>query len=87
MKRFFALFAIMMLFIIPVFAEDQDEINLGSNLTFTFEPIEIKSLTIIPLPTLTLNLTQEKTDKNFTTPTIVLLIVCLFAASVTAMAS
>ncbi|MCK4818366.1 hypothetical protein KA005_21530 [bacterium] len=87
MKRFFALFAIMMLFIIPAIAEDQDEINLSSNLTFTFEPMVAKSLNIIPLPTLILNSVQEKTDNNITTPIIVLLLVITFAASVTATAN
>lgn len=87
MKRFFAFFAIMMLFAIPAIAEDQDKVNLGSNLSFSFEPMVAKSLTIIPFPTPTLNVIQERTDKNFTTPTIVLLLVCLFAASVTAISS
>lgn len=86
MKKFLALFAIMMLFIVPALAEDQDEINLGSNLTFTFEPMVAKSLTMIPLPTLDLNLAQKKTEKNFTASAIVLLLVLTFAASVAATA-
>lgn len=87
MKKFLVLFAIIMLLTIPVLAESQNGIDLGSNLSFTFEPAAAKPLIITPLPDLSLNIVQEKTDKNYTTPIIVLLSVCLFAASVTAMAT
>jgi len=64
MKKFLTLCVLfsMLLFVAPALIADVDEIDLGSNLSFTFEPSSMtkKSLTIIPFADINLSLAQEK---------------------------
>lgn len=69
MKKFFALCVVMSLmffFTIPALATDINKVNLGSNLSFTFEPLSTtqNSLTIIPFTNLDLIPLQDEPAKE-----------------------
>ena len=65
MRKFFALcvvMSLMFLFTIPALTADVNKVDLGSNLSFTFEPSSKaeKSLTIIPFANFNSSLLQEE---------------------------
>ena len=68
MRKFLALCVLfsMLLFVAPVLIADVNEVDLGSNLSFTFEPSStiVKPLTIIPFPNVDLSLLQEEPTES-----------------------
>jgi len=66
MKKFLTLCVLfsMLLFVTPALTADVNEVDLGSNLSFTFEPSSMtaKPLTIIPFANLDLSLSQNEEE-------------------------